>query len=112
MKSTELRNFYKHLDDPGWNSRIGWGKADKYEEQLLNEFQRVTLEIRKLKPAYQETIKDICHKMGVGMADFIDRNFVDSIKDYELYCHYVAGLVGEVSLSHPRVSLPFSTTLV
>ena len=32
--------------------------------------------------------------MGDGMADFIDTNAVDSIEDYELYCHYVAGLVG------------------
>ena len=41
-----------------------------------------------------DIISDICEKMGNGMADFIDTNTVDTIKDYELYCHYVAGLVG------------------
>ena len=31
--------------------------------------------------------------MGAGMADFITRDVV-TIDDYDLYCHYVAGLVG------------------
>ena len=31
--------------------------------------------------------------MGEGMAEFIETD-VTSIKDYDLYCHYVAGLVG------------------
>jgi farnesyl-diphosphate farnesyltransferase len=38
--------------------------------------------------------------MGNGMADYcanaeLNENGVDSIADYEKYCHYVAGLVGE-----------------
>lgn len=31
--------------------------------------------------------------MGHGMADFIQRE-VETVEDYDLYCHYVAGLVG------------------
>lgn len=31
--------------------------------------------------------------MGDGMAEFAQRD-VESVKDYDLYCHYVAGLVG------------------
>ena len=40
-----------------------------------------------------QVIADIARKMGAGMAEFIEREVV-SIKDYDLYCHYVAGLVG------------------
>jgi farnesyl-diphosphate farnesyltransferase len=39
-------------------------------------------------------------KMGNGMADYamneeMIKNGVQTVKEYELYCHYVAGLVGE-----------------
>ena len=49
---------------------------------------------------FQEVIEDICDKMGNGMADYIvnaDHNKygVVTLKDFDLYCHYVAGLVGE-----------------
>ena len=55
------------------------------------------------------------------MAEFAERDVV-TIQDYELYCHYVAGLVG-IGLSHmfarsgleskssPPTSPPPSTTL-
>jgi farnesyl-diphosphate farnesyltransferase len=36
--------------------------------------------------------------MGEGMAEFAGRNLVQGtvdLTDYNLYCHYVAGLVGE-----------------
>src|SRR3990167_5302864 len=32
--------------------------------------------------------------MGNGMADFAERGRVDSVDDWNKYCHYVAGLVG------------------
>lgn len=44
---------------------------------------------------------DICHKMENGMADFAHKAattgsiYLERISDYDLYCHYVAGLVGE-----------------
>lgn len=51
---------------------------------------------------YQAVIGDICKKMGAGMADFAALATpeqpvaeVNTIADYDLYCHYVAGLVGE-----------------
>lgn len=51
---------------------------------------------------YQEVIKTITQKMGRGMASFAALATpeqpvaeVNSIADYDLYCHYVAGLVGE-----------------
>jgi farnesyl-diphosphate farnesyltransferase len=32
--------------------------------------------------------------MGAGMADFAAAKKVSSMKEWNLYCHYVAGLVG------------------
>ncbi len=45
-------------------------------------------------------ITDITKGMGEGMADFIEKKVL-SIEDYDLYCHYVAGLVG-IGLSQVR----------
>jgi farnesyl-diphosphate farnesyltransferase len=51
---------------------------------------------------YQVIIEDMARRMGAGMADFAALNSpeqpmaqVDSMSDYNLYTHYVAGLVGE-----------------
>lgn len=67
---------------------------------VLLEFTEILTEYHKLKPAYQDIIKDICKRMGDGMAHYImDEQFntsgVETNKDYDLYCHYVAGIVGE-----------------
>ncbi|MED6162021.1 squalene synthetase-like protein [Stylosanthes scabra] len=43
--------------------------------------------------SYQEAIEDITKRMGAGMAKFICKE-VETIDDYDEYCHYVAGLVG------------------
>lgn len=52
-------------------------------------------------PRYREIIIDICLKMQFGMADYAHKAattgsiYLEKIADYDLYCHYVAGLVGE-----------------
>ena len=38
-------------------------------------------------------IADITRRMGAGMAKYIERD-VESVGDYDEYCHFVAGLVG------------------
>nr|KJB32577.1 hypothetical protein B456_005G247700 [Gossypium raimondii] len=45
------------------------------------------------KGCYQEAIEDITKRMGAGMAKFICKE-VETVGDYDEYCHYVAGLVG------------------
>ena len=40
-----------------------------------------------------QVIKEITQGMGEGMADFIESEVL-TVEDYDLYCHYVAGLVG------------------
>lgn len=38
-------------------------------------------------------IVDVCRKMGFGMAEFLNKH-VTSEREWDKYCHYVAGLVG------------------
>lgn len=90
VKLKELPEFHTHLQDLKWNmTGVGEGR----ERELLEQYPCVTREYQKLKPVYQEVISDICEKMAHGMCDFLQRPVV-TVADYDLYCHYVAGLVG------------------
>ncbi|KAF2007291.1 farnesyl-diphosphate farnesyl transferas-like protein [Amniculicola lignicola CBS 123094] len=97
-KEPILRDFDNILERDGWTfTENGPNEKDR---QLLVEFNVVIEEFKKVKPAYRDIIKDITKKMGNGMADYCNNaehnvNGVNTIADYELYCHYVAGLVGE-----------------
>ena len=97
-KEPILRNFEDILEKDGWTFKEN-GPNEK-DRQLLVEFNVVIEEFKHIKPAYREIIKDITKRMGNGMADYAnnaEHNLVgvNTIRDYELYCHYVAGLVGE-----------------
>eukprot|EP00898_Chlorokybus_atmophyticus_P002762 jgi/Chlat1/3487/Chrsp23S00264 len=110
VKVPALQTFYTHLEDPTWTIRCGTGAyAD-----LMEKYSLVTKSYLKLSPKFQEVIKDITKRMGAGMAEFIGREasmckqpqhqqdfiltpFASQVitkEDYDLYCHYVAGLVG------------------
>eukprot|EP00796_Vickermania_ingenoplastis_P001693 gene1693-1055_t len=90
VKIKELQVFHTHLGDATWHL-TGIGKARELE--VLEQFPRVSREFNKLKEAYQTVIRDITQKMAMGMIDFLKRPVV-TVADYDLYCHYVAGLVG------------------
>ena len=97
-KEPLLRQFHTIVEKEGWNFD-GSGPQER-DRELLVKFQYVVEEYLKIKPQYREIINDITEKMGNGMADFASNavfniNGVDKIKDYDLYCHYVAGLVGQ-----------------
>lgn len=97
-KEPILRGFQDILEQDGWTFTEN-GEKEK-DRQLLVEFNVVIEEFKKIKPAYRDIIKDITKRMGNGMADYINNSEhqnvgVNTIQDYELYCHYVAGLVGE-----------------
>lgn len=97
-KEPILRDFDNILDKDGWTYD---GNHPKEKDRgLLVEFHYVITEFKKIKPAYQVIIKDITKRMGDGMAEYCNNvehneNGVETIADYEEYCHYVAGLVGE-----------------
>eukprot|EP00667_Euglena_gracilis_P009577 EG_transcript_9736 len=92
VKVPELLDFYKRLDQPGWNIK-GIGLAD--ERDLLENFDLVIEAFGRLEPHLQEPIRDICRRMGEGMAASVQQTQqIQTVEEYELYCHYVAGLVG------------------
>eukprot|EP01117_Protostelium_nocturnum_P017437 TRINITY_DN709_c0_g1_i2.p1 TRINITY_DN709_c0_g1~~TRINITY_DN709_c0_g1_i2.p1 ORF type:complete len:241 (-),score=74.50 TRINITY_DN709_c0_g1_i2:847-1569(-) len=85
-----LRSFHDKIVDPNWNfDECGYGD----EKTLLQHLERMNRSLLALKPGYQRVIKDVTKRMGAGMADFIEKEVV-TIQDWDLYCHYVAGLVG------------------
>ncbi|KEG07073.1 farnesyltransferase [Trypanosoma grayi] len=90
LKLRELPVFHEHLRDPSWRMcGVGAGR----ERELLERFPHVTRVYARLGKAYQDVITDICARMASGMCEFLTRR-VESRADYDLYCHYVAGLVG------------------
>ncbi|KXX79665.1 putative squalene synthase [Madurella mycetomatis] len=97
-KEPLLRNFHELMEQDGWTfDKNGPNEKDR---ELLVHFDDVIVELKKVKKPYHAIIKDITVKMGNGMADYavnaeFNANGVDTIEEYELYCHYVAGLVGE-----------------
>jgi len=90
-KISLLREFYTKNFEKGWKlSNVG--DKEEYRDLLAN-YDKVIEAFLVLDIKYQNIITDICHKMGVGMADFVEAE-ISTLEDYNLYCHYVAGLVG------------------
>ena len=97
-KESLLRNFSNVLEKDGWT--FDENGPEVKDRDLLVHFHYIVEEFKKLKAPYRETIKDIARRMGNGMADYagnaeFNKKGVNTVPDYELYCHYVAGLVGE-----------------
>ncbi|KAH0622897.1 hypothetical protein JD844_025733 [Phrynosoma platyrhinos] len=84
-----LQNFHSYLYQPDWR----FMESNEKDKQVLEDFPTISLEFRNLAKVYQDVIADICHKMGLGMAEFLEKK-VESEKEWDKYCHYVAGLVG------------------
>ncbi|XP_049722391.1 squalene synthase isoform X1 [Elephas maximus indicus] len=84
-----LHNFHSYLYEPDWR----FMESKQKDRQVLEDFPTISLEFRKLAEKYQTVIVDICRKMGFGMAEFLDKH-VTSEREWDKYCHYVAGLVG------------------
>ncbi|KAL5600950.1 hypothetical protein BROUX41_005784 [Berkeleyomyces rouxiae] len=97
-KEPILRTFWQILEKDGWTFKDN-GPNEK-DRELLVHFDDIIHEYKLVKPEYREIITDITEKMGNGMADYAvnaehNTNGVSTIAEYEKYCHYVAGLVGE-----------------
>lgn len=99
VKVPLLRCFHEKSYDRSWKMSCGSGEYVR----LMENYPLVTDVFQGLDKRYQQVIADICKKMGAGMADFVTADAaeseVESVEDYNLYCHYVAGLVG-IGLSH------------
>nr|XP_011458278.1 PREDICTED: squalene synthase-like isoform X2 [Fragaria vesca subsp. vesca] len=89
VKLPILIAFHRHIYDPKWHFACG----TKEYKVLMDEFHHVATAFLELGKGYQEAIEDITKRMGAGMAKFICKE-VETVEDYDEYCHYVAGLVG------------------
>ncbi|OQR85621.1 hypothetical protein ACHHYP_11637 [Achlya hypogyna] len=106
-----LQKFYLRLSELDLSIH-GIGEGD--EATLLEEAGHVNRALASLPKSHQEIIIDITKKMGAGMAEFVEVDMGQgTVKtaDYDKYCYYVAGLVGEglsrlfsaSGLEHPSV---------
>lgn len=98
VKVKTLREFHEKLNTKDWTFH-GCAPTEK-DRIVLEQFNHILTVYHTIKPQYQDIIKINTKKMGDGMADYIlDEQFnlsgVGTIEDYNLYCHYVAGIVGE-----------------
>jgi len=95
-KIVYLQSFHRiALLEDEWNLH-GVGEGD--ERVLLENFQRCQSVFKSLPEISRKVIAEIACRMGNGMADFVRRDLGQgtvTVKDYNLYCHYVAGLIGE-----------------
>ncbi|KAL8647636.1 MAG: hypothetical protein Q9226_006351 [Calogaya cf. arnoldii] len=96
-KDPLLRDFHTINEKEGWS--FNGSGPDEKDRELLVQFHYVTEEYRKIKPVYREIINEITRKMGAGMADYCKKAAegnagVETVEEYDEYCYYVAGLVG------------------
>ncbi|CAL0326916.1 unnamed protein product [Lupinus luteus] len=89
VKVPILIAFHRHIYDRDWHFSCG---TNEYKV-LMDQFHHVSTAFLELEKNYQEAIEDITKRMGAGMAKFICKE-VETVDDYDEYCHYVAGLVG------------------
>lgn len=96
IKVKHLLDFTKNaLGDPEW-SMDGVGQGD--ERLLLQQFPKAHAVFARLQPESQAVIRDITQRMAKGMAEFVGKDLgqgTSDLKEYNRYCHFVAGLVGE-----------------
>ncbi|KAG2397941.1 Squalene synthase [Vigna angularis] len=89
VKVPILIAFHRHIYDRDWHFSCG----TKEYKVLMDQIRHVSTAFLELGKNYQEAIEVITKRMGAGMAKFICKE-VETIEDYDEYCHYVAGLVG------------------
>jgi len=92
-KIPELRAFYKNIYKRDFCAECGPATKGHYKE-LMAKFPLVVEAFLNLDKPYQDAIAEVTMKMGDGMAEFIAKDEVVTLDDYNKYCYYVAGLVG------------------
>ncbi|KAL8185453.1 UNVERIFIED_CONTAM: Farnesyl-diphosphate farnesyltransferase [Gekko kuhli] len=73
-----LENFQSYLYKPDWK----FMESKEKHRQVLEDFLMISLEFRNLAKVYQDVIAEICHKMGLGTAEFLEKK-VDSKQDWD-----------------------------
>ncbi|KAL6758365.1 farnesyl-diphosphate farnesyltransferase [Haematococcus lacustris] len=89
VKLPALLSFHKDIYERGFTLPCGYN----HYKRLMAQFGTVVDVFLSLDPAFQLVIANITRRMGEGMAEFITKE-VETVAEYDKYCHYVAGLVG------------------
>eukprot|EP00981_Chlorochromonas_danica_P006866 scaffold1498_cov180-Ochromonas_danica.AAC.17 len=98
LKEQYLCEFYRTVLVTQSDKYRLWSIGQGDERTLLQHFNHCVKVFKSLPPPSRIIIADITERMGAGMASFVNRDLGQgtvTIEDYNLYCHYVAGLVGE-----------------
>ncbi|XP_051132163.1 squalene synthase 8-like [Andrographis paniculata] len=82
-----LQTFHHHIR----NGNLHFLNGTKDYQVLLEKFHNVTTAFLELDCRFQEVIEDMVMRIGVGMAKFVGKE-VNTIDDYDEYCHYITGL--------------------
>lgn len=98
VKLPLLRGFQDKLKLKEWT--FDGNAPTEKDRVVLVEFDKILSQFHRLRADYQDVISDITKQMGNGMADYIENvefntHGLQTIAEYDLYCHYVAGLVGD-----------------
>ncbi|RZC43536.1 hypothetical protein C5167_036483 [Papaver somniferum] len=104
VKVPILENFHRHIYD----GHLQFSCGTNHHKELIDQFHHVSTAFSELRKSYQELIEETTRKMGAGMAKFILKE-VETMNDYNEYCHIVAGLVfiGMSELCHASDSADF-----
>ncbi|KAM9355496.1 squalene synthase isoform 3-T3 [Pholidichthys leucotaenia] len=87
-----LNDFHTYLYQDEWC----FTESQEKDRQVLEDFPTISLEFRKLAQEYRDVISDICHRMGVGMAEFLEKK-VGSMKDWDQAWSQFAGRLEELA---------------
>lgn len=90
-KKQMLLHFHNDIENIHYS--VEYGDKPEYRT-LMKNFYKVNRSYKQLHTKYRDVIKNITHEMAKGMVEFLDKSSIDTITEYDSYCHYVAGLVG------------------
>ncbi|KAI3946328.1 hypothetical protein MKW98_010452 [Papaver atlanticum] len=88
IKVPILENFHRHIYDG--NLQFSAGKG--HEKDLIDQFGHVSTALLELQKSYQEKIEETTKRMGGGMAKYVLKE-VETVDDFNEYCHIVNGIV-------------------
>ena len=90
-KKQMLLHFHNDIENIHYS--VEYGDKPEYRT-LMKNFYKVNRSYKQLHSKYRDVIKNITNEMAKGMVEFLDKSSIDTITEYDSYCHYVAGLVG------------------
>ena len=90
-KKQMLLHFHNDIENIHYS--VEYGDKPEYRT-LMKNFYKVNRSYKQLHSKYRDVIKNITNEMAKGMVEFLDKSSINTITEYDSYCHYVAGLVG------------------